>query len=745
MNSKNTQSENACPTIFNRLRGYFSFIKQLANKSINQPTDYNNPSQPYQLPQSEVRKGILEPMQIQKIKAELLSKYPNDFHQKYQDAYIPPNFSYMMNSQDLLEEEKIINALSLKYHILNRNKYNQEMIQRAKMIVNKENACILVKNKFLYNSNKEEYIIEFEPEVVIKDYLKRQSNLKKIANAPIEQNTIRRKRRFTEVNQTLGEDGKEVQYLKKRLKEFQSENEELRNKYEDVKKSRASYAYKDVVNTNCIKKLKSEIESLRANTKLSLSKGRELLNKENMLKTEMEKMKEENEMKIKMIVEEKEKGNKRIEELEELSRKAIEEAERRKKEIEKKEREVEEINKKMQEVKEILEKKIKEEKEEKEKIAKEIERIKQEQELKEKLEKEKEKEIIESKKEEEEEKKSSPVNVIKQNKNLFVESISESIKEQSETDKSPKEEEKKEIKEVSPFDNSKSNDLSTSTIINPDQNTSTSTVTSNSIFNFKPINTKTDTNNTTQNQTLPPQTITTEIPKPQTQQPSSTTNLFTADNPFLKCFQTNINSTSSTVAPSSGIFQVPQQPQQAIPSVFSVPNTQPVQQIQPIQTVQNPFVMQSQQISNPFSSSTTPTPSNPFATFTQQPVQSSSMISNPFTSNTTNTMMNTDNGMNIDSTMNNNIPMNGTTPDINSYINPFQNQNNVISNPINQTSSPFTQPASGFPNVFNSNSSFGFGSGNQSSDNNPFLPKKNQSQPKSLFDNSEPDRRKVHR
>ena len=154
--------------------------------------------------------------------------------------------------------------------------------------------------------------------------------------------------------------------------------------------------------------------------------------------------------------------------------------------------------------------------------------------------------------------------------------------------------------------------------------------------------------------------------------------------------------------------------------------------------------MQSQQISNPFSSSTTPTLSNPFANLTQQPVQSSSMISNPFTSNTTNTMMNTDNGMNIDSTMNNNIPMNGTTPDINSYINPFQNQNNVISNPINQTSSPFTQPVSGFPNVFNSSSSFGFGSGNQSSDN-PFLPKKNQSQPKSLFDNSEPDRRKVHR
>lgn len=752
MNSKNTQSENACPTIFNRLRGYFSFIKQLANRSISQPTDYNNPSQPYQLPQSEVSRGMLEPMQIQKIKSELLSRYPNDFHKKYQDAYIPPNFSYMMNNQELLEEEKIINALSLKYHILNKNKYTQEMIQRAKMIVNKENACILVKNKFVYNSNKEEYIIEFDPEVVIKDYLKRQNNLKKIANPPSE-NAFRRKRRFTEINQTLGDDGKEVQYLKKRIKEFQSEIEELRNKFEDIKKSRASYAYKDVVNINCIKKLKSEIESLRANSRLSLSKGRELMNKENMLKEEMEKLKEKHEMKLKMVEEENDKRLKRIEELEKI-------AERSKREKEEKKKEVEDVLKKMQEVKEILEKKIIEEKEEKEKMAKEIERLRQEKENlekenlekenlekekleKEKLEKEKEKEgereRIEPKKEEEE-KKASPVNIIKQNKNLFVESISESIKEQSETEKSLKEEEKKEIKEVSPFDNSKSNDLSTSTVVNPDQNTSTSTVNSNSIFSFKPINTKTD--NTIPNQ-IPPQTISTEAPKPQTQQPSSS-NLFNKDNPFLQCFQINPTTSSSSVAPLSGIFQVPQQPQQAIPSVFSVPSTQPVQQIQPIQQVQNPFGMQSQQISNPFSSSTTSLPSNPFSNLTQQPVQSSSMVANPFTSNTTNTIMNTDNGMNIDSTMNTNIPMNGTTPDINSYINPFQNQNNVFSNPINQSSSPFTQPASGFPNVFNSSSSFGFGGGNQSSDN-PFLPKKNQSQPKSLFDNSEPDKRKVFR
>ena len=114
---------------------------------------------------------------------------------------------------------------------------------------------------------------------------------------------LTKKRRYAEIANNDFNDDESIS-LKKRIKELSYQVEEYKTKYEDAKKGRASYAYKDVVNTNYIKLLKNEnekkqklIDELQIEKRESIYEEKARASKENYLQKEIEKLKKDEEKK----------------------------------------------------------------------------------------------------------------------------------------------------------------------------------------------------------------------------------------------------------------------------------------------------------------------------------------------------------------------------------------------------------------------------------------------------------------
>ena len=764
--SSKTQSENNTSVFFTKMKSLFSsFINVFSSNNIHD--FHQSPSDSFVQNDPDNTLDHTHSAQMEQLKNQLLQNFPLAFHKKHQEVNLLPNFSYM-TTRDLCEEEKLVNSISLNYEILNRKKYPPTIIQQAKSIVNKENILILARNKIL--NRQDPLIMDFEPNETIKNYLKKQNDLNTL-NAQTSSKRLTKKRRYAEIANNDFNDDESIS-LKKRIKELSYQVEEYKTKYEDAKKGRASYAYKDVVNTNYIKLLKNEnekkqklIDELQIEKRESIYEEKARASKENYLQKEIEKLKKDEKKKIQDIKDELER--KRKIEVEEMTLKLIEEKRKAHDENEKlrkeKEKEVERLKKELQEIKEEFE-----------------------------LNKTKKKELNEG--EEKNEKKGNNINLIfntNQETNPFnsselnkkeekkQETISE-LKEKEEK-KVNSNEQKEERNKLSPFllpnnDNNNENKTkdekkNTNTVViknEPNIVQSSSNQIMN-VFSFKPDNKKTEENKVSNGQTPGQEqnninNITPIILKPQEpiiqNQPTvqdSNPNLFeNKSNPFLQAFNTQPSSTTTSTF----------QPQTSVNPIFSVPQIQnPPQTQNQFSFSQNPFLSQNQPVTNQYNNT-------PFGVQSQQ--QPSTNQFNPFISqpfnNSANTNMltmnsNTEMNLNIEMQNNNNNSSSSNFP----FINPFgsqsnQNNTNITTNQFIPSSTPNTTNAfeiqnnpfisstsnntfigtsSSIPTTTNSSSSFPFNEKKNfmvpstAIEDNPFIPKKTKPGPKSLFDTND--------